>query len=279
MGRLLAELRIGKRSSMTQKTATILDRIVADKRVELAASKVAEPLKVLRARLEDAPAPRSFAEALQRPAIGLIAEVKKASPSRGLLRADFDPVALARTYADAGAAATSVLTDEKHFQGSLDHLQAIREALPEGPPLLRKDFLFDEYQLYEARCHGADAVLLITSILEPALLSELIRVAKSLNMDALVEVHDEPELERAASAGAQIIGINNRDLRTFEVNLATSERLAPLAPKDATIVAESGIFTRRDVQRLETCGVHTVLIGEALVTAPDPAAKIRDLFG
>ena len=263
---------------MTQKTETILDRIVADKRVELAATKAAQPLNELRTRLENAPAPRPFAEALQRPGIGLIAEVKKASPSRGLLRADFDPVALAKEYADAGAAAISVLTDEKYFQGTLDHLSAIREALPDGPPLLRKDFLFDEYQLYEARWHGADAVLLIAAILEPALLSELIGVAKSLNMDALVEVHDEPELERAASAGAEIIGINNRDLRTFEVNLATSERLAPLAPESAIVVAESGVFTREDIRRLKACEVQAVLIGEALVIAPDPGAKIRELF-
>jgi len=264
---------------MTQQAQTILDRIVADKRVELAAAKAAQPLNELRALLEDAPAPRSFAEALRRPGIGLIAEVKKASPSRGLLRADFDPLALARTYADAGATAISVLTDEKHFQGSLDHLQTIREALPDGPPLLRKDFMFDEYQLYEARCHGADAVLLITAILEPALLSELIGLAKSLGMDTLVEVHDEGELERAACAGAEIIGINNRDLRTFEVDLATTQRLAPLAPPGVTIVAESGVFTREDARRLEACGVHAVLIGEALVTALHPGAKIRELFG
>ena len=264
---------------MTQKTATILDRIVADKRVELAAAKAAQPLNELRALLEGAPAPRSFAEALRRPGIGLIAEVKKASPSRGLLRVDFDPIALACTYADAGATAISVLTDEKHFQGSLGDLSAIREALPDGPPLLRKDFLFEEYQLYEARGHGADAVLLIAAILEPALMRELMAVTRSLGLDALVEVHDEAELERAASAGAAIIGINNRDLRTFEVNLVTSERLAPLAPSGATIVAESGVFARADVRRLNACGVHSVLIGEALVTAPDPRAKIRELFG
>jgi indole-3-glycerol phosphate synthase len=142
---------------------------------------------------------------------------------------------------------------------------------------LRKDFLFDEYQLYEARQHGADAVLLTAALLEPGLLSELIGAAKSLNMGALVEVHDEPELERAASAGAEIIGINNRDLRTFEVNLATSERLAPLAPETAIVVAESGVFTREDVRRLKACGVQAVLIGEALVIALDPGAKIREL--
>ena len=264
---------------MTQKTETILDSIVAAKREELAAAEAALPLAVLKARLAEAPVARPFAAALRTPGIGLIAEVKKASPSRGILRADFDPVALAKEYADAGAAAISVLTDEKHFQGSLAHLEAIRRDLPDGPPLLRKDFLFDEYQLYEARCSGANAVLLIAAILERSALAELIALAKALGMDALVEVHDERELERAVSAEAETIGINNRDLRTFEVALATTERLAPLAPPDATIVAESGIFTRADVRRLEKCGAHAVLIGEALVTAVDTGAKIRELFG
>jgi indole-3-glycerol phosphate synthase len=216
---------------------------------------------------------------LQGAGIGLIAEVKKASPSRGLLRADFDPVALARNYRDAGASAISVLTDERHFQGSLDHLRAIREALPERPPLLRKDFLVDEYQAYEARAHGADAILLIVAILEDSALKDLIAIAGSLGMGALVEVHDEHDLKRAAAARANIIGVNNRDLRTFDVDLATTERLAPLAPPGSTLVAESGILTRDDVRRLEKCGAHAVLIGEALVTAADPAAKISELFG
>lgn len=264
---------------MTQKTKTILDRIVADKRDELAAAKKAVPLAELKRRSEEAPAVRPFAPALRGPGIDLIAEVKKASPSRGLLRTDFDPVRLATDYRDAGAAAISVLTDEKHFQGSLTHLSAVREALPDGPPLLRKDFLFEEYQLHEARCHGADAVLLITAILETAALHGLVEFAATLGMDAVVEVHDEVEIERAVTAGATIIGINNRDLRTFEVDFATTERLTPLAPPGTTIVAESGIFTRDDVQRLEACGVHAVLIGEALVTARNPSAKITELFG
>jgi len=264
---------------MTQKTETILDRIVADKRTELAVAKATEPVDGLKSRAADAPASRSLAEALRKPGIGLIAEVKKASPSRGLLRSDFDPVALAQTYAEAGAAAISVLTDNKHFQGSLDHLRGIREALPDGPPLLRKDFLFEDYQLYEARCAGADAALLITAILEPALLSELIAISRSLGMDPLVEVHNEAELERALAAGAEIIGINNRDLRTFDVDLSTTERLAPLVPAGRIIVAESGIFSRDDIRRLATFGVQAVLIGEALVTEPDPGAKIQELFG
>ena len=264
---------------MTQKTETILDRIVADKRAELVAAKANEPIDDLKRHAADAPASRSLGEALRKPGIGLIAEVKKASPSRGLLRSDLDPATLAQTYAEAGAAAISVLTDKKHFQGSLDHLRGISEALPDGPPLLRKDFLFDEYQLYEARSAGADAVLLITAILEPALLSGLVAISRSLGMDSLVEVHDEPELERALAAGAEIIGVNNRDLRTFEIDLSTTERLAPLVPAGRIVVAESGIFSRDDIRRLAACGVQAVLIGEALVTEPDPRAKIQELFG
>ncbi|MFB3052753.1 MAG: indole-3-glycerol phosphate synthase TrpC [Dehalococcoidia bacterium] len=263
---------------MTQRTDTILDRIVADKREELAAAQRYVPFADLKARLPQAPPPRPFAEALRDDSIRLIAEVKKASPSRGLLREQFDPLALARAYAEGGAAAVSVLTDERHFQGSLDHLTSIRDALPQGPPLLRKDFLFDHYQLYEARVHGADAVLLIAAILNPALLAQLIGLVKALDMDALVEVHDELELERALMASADLIGVNNRDLRTFEVDLATTERLRPLIPAEVTVVAESGILTRADIQRLQALDVHAVLIGEALVTAPDPAAKIRELF-
>jgi indole-3-glycerol phosphate synthase len=264
---------------VTQKTETILDRIVTGKREELAAAKAAVPLPEMRRAASDAPSVRPFRAALAGAGVSLIAEVKKASPSRGLLRPDFDAVHLATQYCDAGAAAISVLTDAKYFQGSLDHLRAVREALPESPPLLRKDFLFDEYQLYEARRHGADAVLLITAILEDSALRGLIETSATLGVDALVEVHDEAELERALSAGAMVIGINNRDLRTFEVDMTTTERLAPLAPEGTTVVAESGIFTRDDVRRLEKGGAHAVLIGEALVTAPDPAAKIRELCG
>ncbi len=263
---------------MTQRTDTVLDRIVADKREELGAAQRRVPFAELKARLPKAPPSRPFAEALRGDSLRLVAEVKKASPSRGLLREDFDPLALARSYADAGAAAVSVLTDERHFQGSLEHLASIRAALPQGPPLLRKDFLFDRYQLYEARAHGADAVLLIAAVLDSDLLAQLIGLATALEMDALVEVHDEPELERALTAGARLVGVNNRDLRTFEVDLATTERLRPLIPPEVTVVAESGISTRADVERLEALGVHAVLIGEALVTAPDPAAKIRELF-
>ena len=264
---------------MTQKTETILDRIVERKRVELAAARAATPLSEIRAHVKAAPAVRDFAAPLRAPRIALVAEVKKASPSRGVLRADFEPVPLARQYAEAGASAISVLTDEEHFQGSLDHLRAIRQALRDGPPLLRKDFLFDEYQVYEARASGADALLLIAAILETSLLAELAALADSLGMTALVEVHDEAEVERVLQAGAEVIGINNRDLRTFEVDLATTERLRPLVPPEKTVIAESGIFTRQDMQRLEAIGVNAALIGEALVTAADPGAKVRELLG
>jgi indole-3-glycerol phosphate synthase len=264
---------------MTQQTQTFLDRIVAHKREEVAAARSALPLTDVRSRASEAPPPRPFAEALRAPGISVIAEVKQASPSRGLLRAGFDPVWLAQKYREGGAAAISVLTDEKHFQGSLEHLRAVREALPDGPPLLRKDFLFGEYQLYEARASGADAVLLIVAVLGQPLLSELIALAREMGMDALVEVHDEAEMERAAEAGARLIGINNRDLRTFSVDLSTTERLRPLAPRQATLVAESGIFTRDDMSRLEAAGVQAALIGEALVTSADPAAKLRELLG
>lgn len=264
---------------MTQHTETILDRIVAHKREELAAAQATKPIAELEARLAEAPPLRPFEEAIRGEAIRLIAEVKRASPSRGLLRADLDPTAFAQSYADAGTAAISVLTDEKHFGGSLEHLGAVREALPQEPPLLRKDFLFDVYQMYEARLYGADAVLLIAAILNPGLLAQLIALAHSLGMAALVEVHDEREMERALMAEAKIIGINNRNLRTFEVTLATTERLRPLVPPDKTVVAESGISARADVERVAAVGAHAVLIGEALVTAADPAAKIRELMG
>jgi indole-3-glycerol phosphate synthase len=264
---------------MTPRTDTILDRIVEHKREELEAARAAMPAEELRARLTEAPALRDFAAALRLPGISLIAEVKKASPSRGVLREDFDAVVLAREYSSAGASAISVLTDEKHFQGTLADLALIRAALPDGPPLLRKDFIFDEYQLYEARVSGADAILLIVAVLEQDLLIELLGEARTLGLSALVEVHDEAEVERAIDAGAVLIGVNNRDLRTFEVDLGTTERLRPLAPPERIFVAESGIGSRDDVRRLEAIGVDAVLIGESLVASPDPAATIRELLG
>ena len=269
---------------MASELPAILDRILAAKRQELERRRRDEPLGILRTRLaQAAPPTRSLAQALRGPSLGLIAEVKRASPSRGVLRADLDPQALARIYIRSGAAAISVLTEEQHFQGSLDDLRAVRAVLDGRsdplPPLLRKDFLFDAYHLFEARAYGADAVLLIAAILNPKLLTELLALAGTLDLECLVEVHDERELERALAADAQVIGINNRDLRTFEVDLAVSERLRPLIPADRVVVAESGIHTRADVERLQALGVNAVLIGEALVTAEDAGGKIRELLG
>lgn len=264
---------------MTEKTETFLDRIVKDKRQELDAVERGASFADIKARLEEAPPPRAFREAISRESLCLIAEVKKASPSRGALRADIDAVSLATCYAKNGAAAISVLTDAKYFQGSLEDLLAVRRSLPDGPPLLRKDFIFDIYQLYEARCYGADAVLLIAAILNPGVLAQFVSLAGSLGMAALVEVHNELEMERAMMAGAEIIGINNRDLRTFDVDLEVTQRLRPLVPPEKTVVSESGVTRREHMEQLELIGVNAALVGETLVTAADPAAKIRELMG
>jgi indole-3-glycerol phosphate synthase len=199
------------------------------------------------------------------------------SPSRGIICADFDPLRVARSYAANGAVAISVLTEERYFQGSLEHLAAIRTAV--SLPLLRKDFLFDPYQLHEARAFGADAVLLITAILDDVLLRDLLQLAGELQLSALVEIHDRPELDRALESGALLLGINNRDLRTFHIDLATTEELAPRVPPDALVVTESGIETAADMARLDRAGVRAFLIGETLMRAPDPGAKLADLLG
>ena len=208
-----------------------------------------------------------------------MAEVKKASPSRGLLCADFDPVRLAGIYAENGAAAISVLTDPR-FQGELDHIGQIKEAgVTRGVPVLRKDFIFDRYQLYEARAVGADALLLIVAVLSPEQLKDLHDESLRLGMQCLVEVHDEGELAVALEVGAQIVGINNRDLTTFSTDLAVTQRLAPQIPKDKAIVSESGISSLDHIRQMAQASVHAVLVGEALVTAPDVAEKVRELAG
>ena len=255
----------------------ILDEIVSAKREELAVKMQSASLANLKYQTAGWPAPLSLASVLRGDEVRLIAEVKKASPSRGLLRPDFDPVGLAHTYARNGAAAISVLTDPR-FQGEPDHLSAIKNAGASGAaPVLRKDFIFDPYQVYEARAMGADTYLLIVAILSPGQLSDLLDLGRNLGMDALVEIHDEEELQVALDAGAEIIGINNRDLRTFNTDLATTEGLAPLIPGDKLIVSESGIFTPEHLERLGQLGVNAVLVGEALVTAQDTAAKVREL--
>jgi len=256
---------------------TILDDIFAYKRTELVERKRAQSLADVQAQAQQAAPPRDFVAALQgnqaRPA--LIAEVKRASPSRGLLVENFDPLRMARTYQQNGAAAISVLTDEHFFQGHLDTLRAIREKV--ALPLLRKDFVFDSYQLYEARGARADAVLLIVAMLSDEELHTLHRLARELGMTALVEVHDEAELRRALALRPRLIGINNRDLHTFSVDLATTERLRPFVPPDVTLVAESGVHTAADVERLAHIGTDAILVGESLITASDPAAQVRAL--
>jgi indole-3-glycerol phosphate synthase len=276
----------------TVETGTILDRIVADKREELQRRKVQEPVDALKRRIaaldEQWSLMRAILEGPRGPhgggkRIQLIAEIKKASPSKGRLVSVLEHRAMARTYTIGGAAGISVVTEHKHFQGEVQWLLDCRDSMkgyyPGGrPSMLRKDFLFDEYHLWEARGYGADAVLLIVAILEDAQLRDLIAQARELEMDALVEVHDETQVERALAAGAELIGINNRDLRTFDVDLATTERLRPLIPDDKCVVSESGIFNKDDVERLANCGVHAVLVGEALITSNDVREKMREFL-
>ena len=259
--------------------ATILDEIVEVKKSVLAKAKTDVPLDELKRKIVDKPRPISLIEALRGVDIRLIAEVKKASPSAGLLRKDFDPAALAIIYATNGAAAVSCLTDD-HFQGTLEHLSAVKAALVNyRVPVLRKDFLTDPYQLFEARAYGADAALLIAAVLSADLLKELLTVATELQLQCLVEVHDEAELEAALDAGAKIIGINNRDLHTFTTDLAVTDSLAPKVPDGIIVVSESGIRERKDMVRLHKLGADAGLVGEAIMTQADPGAKVRELLG
>ena len=259
--------------------ASILDKIVAKKREELAVSRASVPESALRDAIQQRSPALDFAGALRTEGISLIAEVKKASPSKGLLKEDFRPVELAATYTQNGASAVSVITDG-HFLGEPEHLTAVKESGASGnAPVLRKDFLFDPYQIYEARAIGADTYLLIVDILSPGLLSELIDVGGSLGMTPLVETHNPKEIATAVAAGAEVIGINNRDLHTFVTDLATTEELAQLIPPEKVVVSESGISAPEDLERLEPYGVNAVLVGESLVTAEDTAAKVRSLTG
>jgi indole-3-glycerol phosphate synthase len=256
----------------------VLDRIVQSKRREIADARARLPESELRRQLPHAPPLRSFRRAIAGgPGTALIAEVKRASPSAGVLRSDFDPVAIAQSYAAAGASAISVLTDAPFFQGSLEDLAAIRRIAP--VPLLRKDFILDPYQVVEARVHGADAVLLIAEILPGSELADRLGEIHALGMDALVELYDAENLDRVIAAGAAIIGINNRNLRTFVTDLAHTLEIAPRIPADRILVSESGIRDRGDVERLAAGGVRAVLVGETLMRAPDMARKIGELLG
>ena len=263
------------------KPGTVLDRILAHKRGEVAGRKDRVPLARIERSARGAPSPRGFERRLRdvvargHPAV--IAEIKKASPSKGVIRADFDPVAIAKSYTAAGAACLSVLTDEQFFQGHDGHLADVREAT--STPVLRKDFIVDEYQVFEARAIGADCVLLIVAALAPAELRSFAALARSLGLDVLVEVHDEAELDRAAAIDARLIGVNNRDLRTFETTLDVTFRLLPHVPGGALVVSESGISTREHVTALRASGVHTFLVGEAFMREPDPGQALTRLFG
>jgi indole-3-glycerol phosphate synthase len=257
---------------------SVLDRILATKRDEIAAARARVPAAELAQRAEATDEPtRGFRRALaEGPRPRVVAELKRRSPSKGEIRPDFDPLACAKAYADAGAAAISVLTDEQYFGGSLSYLGLVRRQV--GVPLLRKDFLIDAYQVDEARVAGADAVLLIARALDLPRLRGLRERAAALGLDALVEVHDEREVDLALAAGADLVGINNRDLATFTTDLGTTERLAPrLAEAGVVIVAESGIFTHGDVRRLEAAGAHAVLVGEALMREPDVGRALARL--
>jgi indole-3-glycerol phosphate synthase len=259
-------------------TKTILDKIVQEKRAEVMRLKREAPLADLKERIRRRTKYNDFAAALAGTGtVKLIAEVKKASPSKGVLVEDFKPVELARVYEENGAAAISVLTEDNYFRGNITYLQAIKNEV--DIPLLRKDFIFDEYQVYEAAAFGADAILLIAAILEQERMTALSELAGNFNLKCLVEVHNEEEMMQVLLAGAEIIGINNRDLATFKTDLNTTRRLRMMAPEDTIVISESGIGTKADMKKMKEMKVNAVLIGEALVTAKDIPTKIKELLG
>lgn len=257
---------------------SVLSEILADKRTEVYCAKKRRPLTELQQHIDHLPPTRDFIGALlAAPRPALIAEVKKASPSKGVIRSDFDPVEITRIYDQNGAACISVLTDENYFQGNLAYLRAAREVTDK--PLLRKDFLIDEYQLFEARAAGADAVLLIAAALKPAEIQSMLATAESLRLAVLVEVHNDEELDLALGTSARMIGINNRDLHTFRTTLKVTLEMMPRIPPDRIVVSESGINHRVDVLRLAEAGVHAILVGESLMRERDIAAKMHELLG
>jgi indole-3-glycerol phosphate synthase len=254
----------------------ILSQIVARKRDRLVERKQQTPLAALRAAVAPNPEPHRFVAALQRDAINIIAEIKRRSPSKGIIRADFDPESIAANYTANGAACISVLTEEDYFDGSLEHLCAVRVVT--GLPLLRKDFVFDEYQIYEAAQAGADAILLIAAVLDGAQFNDLLQTAHGLGLDVLVEIHDQAEAEQVLRYEVRLLGVNNRNLRTFETTLDTSLQLAAQLPKHLTLVSESGIRTRADIERLRAAGFHAFLIGEEFMRSPDEGTALHALL-
>ncbi len=254
---------------------TVLDEIIAHKRAEVVASRAAVPLAEVERRAAAAPRVRGFAAAISGPPVRLIAEVKRASPSQGAIRPDADPVALAAAYQEAGAAAVSVLTDRRYFNGSGEDLQAVRAAI--RLPVLRKDFIVDPYQICESRSMGADAVLLIAGTVPREDLTLLGRLADDLGMTALFEVHSSEQVEEVLDAGAGVIGINNRDLRTLAIDLEMTARLRPRIPDGIVVISESGIETPADVARVCRAGIDAILVGTALMASPDPATQVRVL--
>ena len=254
-----------------------LESIIAYKRKEIERDKTAMPLETLKSRITDLPPIRNFKEAIAREGLNLIAEIKRASPSKGVIKKEFNPVEIAKIYQESGASAISVLTTEKFFYGSLDFLSQVKEVTT--IPILQKDFIVDEYQIYQARANKADAILLIASILVEAQINSFLECAHSLGLDCLVEVHTKEELSKVLASKAQIIGINNRDLTTLITDLSTTLTLSKLVPKDRMLVSESGIETPEDVKRLQECGVRAILVGESLMRAPDINAKMKELLG